>query len=251
MKKHMVVCAWLLGSLTLNAQKQISDQDHGWVMFFGNHRLTHKFSLHTEYQWRRADVFSRWQQSLTRIGVDYKVADNITFTAGYGSIVTWPYGEQPVAMKFHEHRLWQTVTLTQRTGRFYFNHRFRLEQRWVENVVTAVGVAPVIDGYLFKERIRYRFLVNVPLTKKNMEPGVVFASVYDEPFIQFGRHFGANYLDQNRLYGALGYVVNKHCQVQAGYLLQTVIKNDGFRAERNHTLQLALTYNFDFRKEKS
>lgn len=251
MRKGVWLAACLISCMPTLAQKTISDQDHGWIMFFGNHRLTNKFSLHTEYQWRRADGFSTWQQSLTRLGLDYKLADNLTVTAGYGYIVTWPYGDQPVAMKFHEHRLWQTLTLTQRAGRLYFNHRFRLEQRWVENVVTAAGVPPTVDGYLFKERIRYRFLVNVPITKKNLEPGVLFASVYDEPFLQFGHHFGANYLDQNRLYGALGYVVNSHCQVQAGYMLQTVIKNDGFRAERNHTLQLALTYNFDFRKAKN
>ncbi len=250
MNKSFFVTICFIATSNLCAQKIFSDQQHGWIMFFGNHRLTDKISLHTEYQWRRAEVFARWQQSLTRVGVDYKLADNVTFTIGYGYIVTWPYGDQPVPMKFDEHRLWQTLTLTQRTGRFYFNHRFRLEQRWVENVVTNASGPPAADGYLFKERIRYRFMVNVPLSKKNMEPGVVFLSVYDEPFIQFGQHVGANYLDQNRLYGAFGYVVNNHCQVQAGYMHQMIIKNDGVRAERNHTLQLALTYNFDFRTEK-
>jgi hypothetical protein len=248
--RFQIVLFLLTVANSLFAQKNISDQNHGWIMFFGNHRLTNKISLHTEYQWRRADVFSSWQQSLTRVGVDYRVADNVTFTVGYGYIVTWPYGEFPVALKFDEHRLWQTLTLTQRTGRFYFNHRFRLEQRWVENVVTSANNPPAIDGYSFKERIRYRFLVNVPLNKKNLEPGAVFLSVYDEPFLQFGYHFGANFLDQNRLYGAIGYVLNSHCNVQAGYMQQTVVKNDGFKIERNHTLQLAVTYNFDFRKKQ-
>lgn len=233
------------------AQKSISNQRHGWVMYFGNHKLTDKISLHTEYQFRRADGFSEWQQSLTRIGVDYKLKDNITLTAGYGYIVTYPYGDQPVADQFKEHRIWQTVTTTQRIGRLYLNNRYRLEQRWIENRVKNVSGKFESDGFTFRQRIRYRFLVNIPISKGAMDPGCIFASVYDEPFLQFGKNFGSNYLDQNRLYLAVGYVVNSHCNVQLGYLNQYIIKGDGLKAERNHTMQVGFTYNFDFRKTGS
>jgi hypothetical protein len=50
-----------------SAQHLISNQNHAWVTYLGNHKLTNKFSLHTEYQWRRADGFENWQQSLKRI----------------------------------------------------------------------------------------------------------------------------------------------------------------------------------------
>mgnify|MGYP006162928049 CR=1 FL=1 len=40
------------------AQQQIDDQVHGWLVYQGNHHLSTKFDLHTEYQWRRADGFS-------------------------------------------------------------------------------------------------------------------------------------------------------------------------------------------------
>lgn len=66
------------------AQKQIDDQLHGWVVYQGNHHLSPKFDLHTEYQWRRADGFADWQQSLARIGLDYKFNKEVTFSGGYG-----------------------------------------------------------------------------------------------------------------------------------------------------------------------
>jgi len=247
---------WIISSLIIlfnsfngYGQKIISDQNHGWLMYFGNHRLTDKISLHAEYQFRRADGFREWQQSLTRIGLDYKLKDNVTLTGGYGYIVTFPYGDQPIANKFHEHRIWQTLTIAQRVGRIYFNHRYRLEQRWLENRIQTSDGNFKSTGYTFRERIRYRFLVNIPITKNAMETGCVFASVYDEPFIQFGKNFDSNYLDQNRLYGALGYVVNNHCNVQLGYLNQYIVKADGLKAERNHTMQMAITYNLDFRRQ--
>ena len=67
-------------------------------------------------------------------------------------------------------------------------------------------------------------------------------------FIGFGRGIAKNVLDQNRLYGALGYQVNAAAQLQLGYLFHRVFKPDGIQREDNHTLQMALFYNMDFTK---
>lgn len=82
-----------------------------------------------------------------------------------------------------------------------------------------------------------------------MEMGAIFVSLYDEVFLQFGPNFGRNYLDQNRLYGAIGYQFLPNANAQLGYLNHFVIKSNALDAENNHTLQLSLTYNFDFRKK--
>lgn len=232
------------------SQKNISTQNHGWYMYFGNHKITDKLSLHTEYQWRRDDIIKNWQQSLSRIGIDYKLAPNVMVTGGYGYIVSFPYGDQPIAFKFHEHRIWQQLVLNHLAGRFYFNHRYRLEQRFLENRIDNGDGTSSKNGYTFKERARYRFMVSVPLNKKVMEKGALFVSVYDEPFIQFGPNFARNYLDQNRLYAALGYMFLPNANMQFGYLNQFAVKSSGLDAENNHTLQLSLTYNLDFRKKK-
>lgn len=232
------------------SQKNISDQRHGWYMYFGNHKLTDKISLHTEYQWRRNDIITNWQQSLSRIGIDYKLSPNVMVTGGYGFIVTFPYGDQPIKHKAHEHRIWEQMIITQSSGRFFFNHRFRLEQRYLENRLDNGDGTSSKDGYTYRNRARYRFLVNFPLNKSSMEKGTVFLSAYDEVFLQFGPNFGINYLDQNRLYGSVGYMFSSNANFQIGYLNHFVIKSNGLDAENNHTFQLSLSYNFDFRKKK-
>ncbi|MEQ8425133.1 MAG: DUF2490 domain-containing protein, partial [Cyclobacteriaceae bacterium] len=133
---------------------------------------------------------------------------------------------------------------------FYFNHRYRLEQRYIENRIDNGNGSSSKDGYTYKSRARYRFLVNIPLNKKVMEKGALFFSVYDEVFLQFGPNFSRNYLDQNRLFGALGYMFLPNANAQIGYLNHFVIKGNGLDAENNHTFQLSLTYNFDFTKKK-
>jgi hypothetical protein len=230
--------------------RQSSHQTHGWLMYFGNHRISNKLSLHTEYQWRRADGFKNWQQSLARIGFDYRIKDNTIVTAGYGHIITFPYGDFPVPTSFVEHRTWEQLILTHSNGRVHFNHRYRLEQRWQENMIKDVEGKFVRDGHLYSNRMRYKFMVTVPINSTKMEVGTFFASVYDEPFISFGKNVKYNLLDQNRLYAAIGYQFHKTGNIQAGYLNQIIIKPLGNRQEINHTIQIGLTWSMDWRKKQ-
>jgi hypothetical protein len=244
---HLFIFLTVFGKLS--AQKDISSQTHAWVMYFGNHRLSDRWGLHTEYQWRRADLFNDWQQSLLRLGVDYYVKSGSQFTAGYGWIRTYQYGEQPIAHCFNEHRIWEQLILKSKAGRFDFQHRYRLEQRFLENWVKDASGNYALDGFLFRQRVRYRFLLTIPITRKEMQDNTLFLAIYDEPFLGFGKGIAKNILDQNRLYLALGWRFNPNCNIQLGYMNQFVIKKDGIQAERNHTLQIGFTYNLDLRKQ--
>ena len=228
----------LCASLSLTsffAQKQIDDQVHGWVAYQGNHKLNRKFDLHTEYQWRRANGFSDWQQSLARVGLDYKLNPSVTVSCGYAWILTYPYGSQPIANQTHENRLWQQLILKQPIGNFQVQHRYRLEQRWTDNQ--------------FKQRIRYRAQILIPLQKSFVDNKQgLFLNVNNEVFLGFGKGIGKNILDQNRFIGAVGYQFNKDFSLQMGYLNQFVIKSDGLHMERNHTLWTSVVYNLDFSK---
>lgn len=244
----MIIGMMSVGTFTFG-QKDISPQTHAWVMYFGNHRLSERWGIHTEYQWRRADMFNDWQQSLLRLGIDYYGKNNVQYTAGYGWIKTFQYGDQPVSHDFDEHRIWEQLILKNKAGRVDFHHRYRLEQRFLENWVKDASGNYALDGYLFRQRVRYRFMITMPLSRKEMENNTLFLSAYDEPFLGFGKGVAKNILDQNRLYVALGWRFNSNFNVQLGYLNQYVVKKDGIQAERNHTLQIGMTYNLDLRKK--
>lgn len=231
-----------------HAQKQIDTQAHAWAMYFGNHRINERWGIHTEYQWRRNDMFDKWQQSLMRIGVEYYLKNGLQFTVGYGHIRTFPYGAQPVAFTFDEHRIWQQVAYNQQFWRITLNHRYRMEQRVVETALPKVEGQFAGTEFQLRHRARYRLQLTFPLSRKELKDNTLFLGLYDEIFLGFGPHIGRNVLDQNRAYVALGWRFNKNFNVQAGYLNQYVIKTDGDHAERNHTLQLAVQYNIDLRK---
>ncbi|MEY4991647.1 MAG: hypothetical protein RI948_516 [Bacteroidota bacterium] len=233
--KKVFLIATLLLNITLNAQKLIDDQLHGWVVYQGNHKLNSKFDLHTEYQWRRADGFNDWQQSLARVGLDYKLNPNCTISGGYGWIISYPYGSQPIAAQTHENRLWQQVNLKAQYGTIQIQHRYRLEQRFIDTI--------------FRQRIRYRAQCIIPLQKTYLEQGKgLFMNVNDEVFLGFGKGIGKNILDQNRFIAAVGYKFSPKMNIQMGYLNQFVIKSNGIQMERNHTLWTSVVYNLDFSK---
>jgi len=234
----------------LVAQKMISNQNHAWVTYLENHKLNDRFSLHTEYQWRRADGFNGWQQSLARIGVDYSILPNLSLTAGYGWIISYQYGDQPISHQFNEHRIWQQLNAKTKFGRIELQHRYRFEQRFLENYTKNQDGTFTKATDLFRQRVRYRAMVLIPLSRKEMLDNTLFMNLNNEVFIGFGKGIGKNILDQNRFNLALGWRCNKNFNVQIGYLNQIIVKTDGIRMEKNHTLVIATIYNLDFSKKK-
>lgn len=230
------------------AQKNIVNQWNGWYIYTGDHTITKKIGLHTEYQWIRSNIITDWQQSLPLLGLNYRTTDNTLLTLGYGYVITYPYGKQPLNHAVGEHDIWEQFIQRQRIGRCYFNHRYRLEQRWMQNFTKTPENKYVLDNYIFRNRARYRFMVSIPLNHKEMTNNTLFLSLYDELFVNIGHNIGLNLFDQNRISATLGWQFNPDLNLQVGYMNQYIQKPNAVDMENNHTVQLWLTYNIDFRK---
>jgi len=273
MKRNLIIVFLVILSFsnTISAQtfNPKVDQSNAWIFYTGNHKLTEKWGVHTEFQWRRSEGLSDAMQNQVRLGLDYKLNKSYMVSAGWSYIETFEYGElaketptpKSNQYKFNEQRIWEQFVINhEHVGRFHFDSRFRLEQRWIANLVkdengnyirptdAYLAANPTAEDWKFRQRARYRFRVQVPLSKPEMKDNTLFLVAADEIFANFGEKVTANIFDQNRLYLALGWRFNKDCNIQTGYLNQFIEKGDGVRKENNHTFQLALTYNIDFTK---
>jgi len=255
MKPNRIFPILLALLFTLPALSQKADQTNGWIFYTGNHKLTEKWGIHTDVQIRRSEFFKEWQQLQLRAGLEYYFSKSMSVTAGYSFINTWPYGQfaEEVNPKFNhyefaEHRIWQQFQTKQQFGRLYTQNRFRLEQRWTEHKVIS-GEEYVRDEFQYKNRVRYRYMIQIPLTHKEMEDNTLFFQWSDEVFVNFGKGVKSNLLDQNRMYFALGWRFNPHFNIQLGYMNQFIQKSDGVHKENNHTAQVSITYNLDFTKK--
>lgn len=228
----------------------------GWYNYFGTFKVDEKWGFHTEYQFRRNELITEWQQSLLRVGVNYQVNKNVQLRLGYAWIETFPYGDIPIngmGKDFTEHRLFQMVTLTDKVSIVDLSHRFMLEQRWIGTY--SEPNLSVEDNYLFLNRLRYMFRVQIPLKRTEIKDKTPYLAIYDEIFIGFGENVNENVFDQNRIGVLLGYQFNSSLRIEAGYLNQIV--QFGREIENRNVFQynngfiLNAVFNVDLSKKNS
>jgi hypothetical protein len=216
----------LLGSVKeTNAQNNRLNTSNsiGWYSYFGTYKLSSKFGIHTDYQWRRNNIITDWQQSLLRIGVNYQAKPNVLFRVGYAWVETFPYGEIPInslGRDYTEHRIFEMAQLSHKEGMIDLTHRFMLEQRFVGKYSSAAVKKE--DVFTSQNRARYMIRLQAPLKGKEMKDKTPYIAMYDEIFIGFGKNVNANIFDQNRICLLLGYRFSKKFRVEAGYLNQTL-----------------------------
>jgi hypothetical protein len=211
MKRLFLVFTFI--TLTISAQESApeirgEDETGIWYMYFGMNRVSERWSIHTEAQFRYYETSSNFNQLLLRTGVNYHINPDAIATLGYAFIETDPsFLEFPFAdMGFSgnqilEHRIFQQFILKNKVWEFLFEHRYRLEQRFIENSGLALDRET-------QHRARYRLQVMLPLTD------TFFLNFYDEIFV----NLQDNLFDQNRLYGAFGIHITENSNLQFGWL---------------------------------
>ena len=232
MQKRLVyvftIVAFLVPNIS-NAQ-ETNDELGAWYMYFYNSTFKDSpWGIQGDLQYRNWNLGGDLEQLLIRSGVTYQPKNTqIKFTLGYGNITTGVIGSSDATSG--EHRVYQEALYPVRFGnRIYTNHRFRYEQRFVENQD-------------LRTRYRYNLFVNVPLNKNTLEKKAIYLALYNEIFINGQRDIGNNnsveIFDRNRAYAALGYVIKNGLRVQLGIMNQTT------DSQGKNQLQLSLHHKF-------
>ncbi len=228
--------------------RQYTNNNNSWWMYIGSHKISEKWGVHLEAQFRRSDFLKQKQQLLLRTGINYHFNNQTTATLGYCFVQTGQYGGFPAKSDFPEHRLWEQIQLKSMLGRVEVVNRFRLEQRFSNLPIAKNGVFEPGEP-VFTNRFRTLHRFSIPLKGKAIEDKSWYVSFYDEIFVNFGKNVALNIFDQNRAYVALGYKVPRLGRVELGYLNQLIVKSDGVKIENNRTLFLGLSSNIDFFKK--
>ena len=232
MKKRFIyvftIVAFLVPNMS-NAQEK-NDELGAWYMYFYNTTLKDSpWGIQGDLQYRNWNLGGDLEQLLIRSGITYQPKNTqIKFTLGYGNITTGVIGSSDATSG--EHRIYQEALYPVKFGnRIYTNHRFRYEQRFVENQD-------------LRSRYRYNLFINVPINKTTLEKKAIYLALYNEIFINGQRAIGNNnsveIFDRNRAYAAIGYIIKNGIRVQLGIMSQTT-DNQG-----KNQLQLSLRHKF-------
>lgn len=153
---------------------------------------------------------------------------DMLLTLGYANITSGKFGSGDTTSR--EDRVYQEALLPQKLGpNVFLRHRFRYEQRWVENQD-------------FRTRFRYALFVDIPLNAPDLKKGAWYLAFYNELFINGQTDIGngrtVDRYDRNRLYGAVGYSLADNLRLQGGYMYQHS------NAVRKGQLQISLHHSF-------
>ena len=122
--------------LSLNSvTAQVDESQTGaWYMYFYNHQFKEsQWGIQGDFQYRDWQGVGDIEQLMLRSGLMFTPKDSgVMFTFGFANITMGQFGEGDNTVT--ENRIYQEALIPQKLGStFYITHRFRYEQRFVEN----------------------------------------------------------------------------------------------------------------------
>ena len=205
MKSLKYVILSVLFFVFLSPKKVVAQDSNlgNWLIYIGNKKLNSKWNIHNEVQYRNYNAVGDLEQLLLRTGLGYNITENNNILLGYGYILSENYiGNTDEKLSVNEHRIFQQFITKQKIGKIGLSHRYRFEQRFVE------------DG--FKMRFRYFLGIKIPLQYKEEGKLPVYLSLYNEIFL----NTKSSVFDRNRVYGGVGYTFSKALRLELGYMNQ-------------------------------
>ncbi len=200
---RLFLFVFLLLGINNSLYSQKSDIGN-WFIYFGNQKINQNWNWHNEIQYRNYDFIGDTNQLLLRTGLGYNLTENNNnVLLGYAFVNTHKYiTNSDQKQESNEHRIFQQFITKQNFGRFYFFHRYRVEERFLPDD--------------FQVRLRYFLSASIPLNKKTLDKNAIYFSTYNEIFVNTEKPL----FDRNRIYAALGFVINKNFKVEAGFMSQ-------------------------------
>lgn len=230
---------------TLAQVKQSETVHQTWFGYFNQTRFSNKWGVWTDMHLRtKEDFVSDFSQSILRLGLTYYLNDDTKLTAGYAYVSHYP-AENHKNVTMPEHRAWQQLQWHSRYPKLRMMQWLRLEERFRRKILNHDTLAA---GYNFNYRARYNFFLMFPLNKKRFQSQTLSLVLNEEVHINFGKQVVYNYFDQNRVFLGLAYHVNRHDNLQFGYMNVFQQLTAGNRYRILHAARIFYFHNLDLRR---
>ncbi|MDI5896990.1 DUF2490 domain-containing protein [Flavobacterium yafengii] len=213
--KTIRIIFFLFVSVLCQAQteKNIDHQSILWTRYYNQLLLNEKWSLHTEFDNRVFLKPVKENLYVIRIQGRYKINEQLESGIGFTHFsVATQVPEVSYTFNTPEYRGQQDLTWKLNINKVTLLQRFQTEERFIHNA----NKESLLPGTTFSWRFRYRLQADYIFWKK--ENQYLKTILSDEIMFNAGKSIVKNTFDQNRVYAALQYGMNKNIALELGYL---------------------------------
>jgi hypothetical protein len=213
--KTIRIIFFLFVSVLCQAQteKNIDHQSILWTRYYNQLLLNEKWSLHTEFDNRVFLKPVKENLYVIRIQGRYKINEHLESGIGFTHFsVATQVPEVSYTFNTPEYRGQQDLTWKLNINKVTLLQRFQTEERFIHNA----NKESLLPGTTFSWRFRYRLQADYIFWKK--ENQYLKTILSDEIMFNAGKSIVKNTFDQNRVYAALQYGMNKNIALELGYL---------------------------------
>ena len=196
-----------------------------WYNYSLNHRLNERISINPYAELRFYEPLTNYNLALFSIRGNYHLNSKSTLSIGYAFLDIDTVFEFDNTPNIKEHRINEQYIYKHKLGKFKTQHRFRLEQRFLD----------FSSRNEIQNRFRYRLSFKYDINK------TLFLVLSEEPFVNFQDQV----FHENRVYAGIGFKVMKNSQLQIGYLKHHIRKNNLNR------IQIGISIQTDSRNPRS
>lgn len=219
-----ILFVFLLFQTPLNAQKNSEDYLGSWYTLGINHRFTEHFSITPYAELHLYEPTSNYNLTFVSLNGNYHLKDNQTITLAYAYLDIDSVFDTDNKPNTIEHRILEQYSLKYAFGGLNVQHRFRLEQRFLE----------MTTGNEMQNRFRYRLSLKYPINK------TFYLSLKEEAFVNFQDEA----FHENRFFIGFGIHILKNTQLSIEYFKHHIKKNNLNR------IQVGISIKTDSRQPK-
>lgn len=218
-----------------------------WMTYNNQTRLSEKWGYTFDVNYRTRGFFP-FNSTLTaaRAGANYFVNNRLRLSAGYAWFGT--YIPDLDNNWLPEHRIWQQAQWTIRKSKFQLVHRFRLEQRFRQELIKSPSTEPT---YAYTTRARYMIQFQGLLLPPKEPDGFQLSwQAANEIMFHSGDILTSQLFNQNRTLA--GVVISPNRKFDFAVLYQLILQYLPVleKVEDVHTIRLTVFHTLDYRKEK-